>query len=224
MESTTLNDTTTNEQSPNDLVFKHKTIKDGITEIERFIKFLNNRFNLKIQDDLIVLISETRHNTLGIFNQNWKEQKEDNKINSITISSQILKGLKPYETIAHELAHYLDIAIDKSNFPRGNYHTQKFKVRAEQLLLKVIKGTYGYNITEETNEFNEMLKEFKPDENAFKVFQEPKGIKGKPSQTRNLKFICDCGFIMRSAKNKDKPIIAICGYCKGMFKEVLKNE
>jgi len=207
-----------------DLVFKHKSITDGVKEVERFIQYLNNRFNLKLQDDLIVLISETRRQTLGSFNQAWKEQdNEQNKINSITISSQILKDKKPYETIAHELAHYLDIAIDKSKFPRGNYHTNKFKVRAEQLLLKVVKGSYGYNQTSETDAFNLMLKDFGTDENAFKVFQEPKGIGLKPkAEIRNLLFMCSCGVKIRTARNKDKPFKAICGYCNSEFKEVLK--
>ena len=204
------------------LVFKHKSIIPSIKEIERCIKFLNNKFNLGVRDDLIVLIEQTSPNTKGFFKyvgcaKIWKEDKEP--FNSITISSHFLKQ-NPYETIAHELSHYLDLLLNDSK-SKSNYHTLKFKAQAERLFLRVKKmGYLGYAYTEETEEFKEMLLEFKPDENAFKMFQEKSKTKAKPS--RLLLFECGCGFKIRCAKNELKPLKATCSYCQTEFKEVEK--
>ena len=40
--------------------------------------------------------------------------------------------------------------------------------------------------------------------------------------SRLLKFICGCGCIIRTAKNKNKPLNAVCLYCNTTFKEVVE--
>jgi predicted SprT family Zn-dependent metalloprotease len=199
-------------------VVQTTSIKPSINECERFIKFLNVRFNLGIQDNLIINIHQTTPSRKGYYmpslHSNHYENEQNNKaLNFICISSIYLKET-PYETIAHELAHYLHDFID--NKPcKNNYHNKHFKKRAEQLLLKVSKGKHGFDNTEQTDAFIELLQDFKPDDNAFKIFQHANEIKKQKS--RNLLYMCSCGVKIRTAKNENKPLNAICQWCDSKF-------
>ena len=218
------------------------SIKPSIAESERFIQFLNERFNLNLRNDLIVLIHETKPNTRGFFRsvncaKIWKEPSEsksetsfkqqeshEKPLNSITLSSHELKQ-EPYMVLAHELAHYINFINNINDTSKnGVYHNKEFKKQAEKLLLLIAERDKlrGYAYTTATKEFNEMLQEeFKPSETAFKIFQEIDETRGK-EKTRLLKFVCGCGCIIRCAKNQDKPLKAICQYCDYEFKEVLR--
>jgi len=237
------------EQEPS-LSFKQQepttqpSIKPSVEECERFIQFLNKRFSLGLREDLIVLISESDSpNTKGHFRpskspKSWRVQEQgkgdlafkqqneeptaqkDKPIHSIVLTAHSLKDT-PYETLAHETAHYIN-EIKGEVSPKAytnNYHSKEFKKRAEEMGLIVEKvANYGYAFTRESPEFREMLKEFKPNEQAFKIFQALAENKGKGKKGRLLKFVCSCGCIVRSAKNEEKPLRAICGYCDTPFK------
>jgi hypothetical protein len=99
------------------------SIKPSIEESERFIQFLNHKFNLGLRNDLIILIHETRNNTRGFFRsvkcpKIWKEpsktnilfkqedKQEPKQLNSIVLSafssisprtSPLLKFLKRHK-------------------------------------------------------------------------------------------------------------------------------
>jgi predicted SprT family Zn-dependent metalloprotease len=206
------------------------SIKPSIEETERFILYLNNKFTLNIKDNLIITIQETSKNAKGYFMplespkhyEKGTETAQDNEITTITgkttalnlicISSLYLKE-KPYITIAHELAHYINHINNKK--AKNNYHHKEFKKVAELLLLKVSKGKHGFNQTDETEEFNKMLIDFKINPNAFLIFQNSQDKAKKGS--RNLLFICNCNTKIRTALNEDKPLKAICGYCNSPF-------
>lgn len=212
------------------------TIKPAIAESERFIQFLNKRFALELPNDIILTIEETRPNVKGFYRsikcqKIWKAEtdntpfkQQDNKaraINSIVLSSHFLKD-NPHETIAHEVAHfYNDMKGIKDTSKNGIYHNKKFKATAEKLLLKVDKDNKrGYAYTSPTDEFNNMLQnEFKPSKDAFKIFQEI-GLTSGKKPSRLLLFMCSCGCKIRTARNEDKPLIAVCQYCNTEFKEV----
>jgi len=216
------------------------SIKPSIEETERFIFYLNKRFSLGIKDDLIVNIQETSKNAKGYFMpiQNAKhyetlkidaqkrtetpynseidtQPSKTTPLNLIVISSLYLNDSieNIMEVIAHELSHYIN-SINGHN-SKGNYHTKEFKLIAERLLLKVEKGKYGYNLTTPTEEFKLMIEEYKPNKDAYKVFQNIKDAKRQKS--RQLKYICGCGCIIRTAKNENKPLQANCLYCNTNF-------
>jgi hypothetical protein len=214
------------------------SIKPSIAESERFIKFLNHRFNLELRNDLIILIHETSQNTRGYFksvmcekiwkadslnNLPFKQQQatEQKPLNSIVLSSHTLKDM-PYMVLAHELAHYINFIKGIKDCSGNQYHNKHFKAQAEKLLLKVERDKRkGYAYTETTPEFLKMLEDFKPDTTAFKVFQETTEPKTKP-KSRLLLFMCDCGFKIRCAKNENKPLNAVCQYCNSPFMVVEK--
>jgi hypothetical protein len=234
------------------------SILHSITAIETFISYMNKRFNLPEHNNLIVLIQRTELNVKGYFSPNsWGVFKHNNpeqeclnldiekNIHEISLSS-INLIFEPYETIAHEYAHFLNTHLDKYEGNTRNYHTLDFKKRAEQLLLRVEKGIYGFNQTYETEPFKNMVKDFLneyPEFNdAFKIFQPTDsriiGIdgNGKPrdkdgniikptpkSPSRLILYTCSCGVKIRTARNKDKPLKAVCGYCNTEFKEVIKD-
>ena len=221
------------------------SISPSIAEIERFISYLSDKLNLKPFNNLIVLIQKTEPQVKGYYNpSSWKHQEreqEPTNINEITLSSINLL-FEPYETIAHEFAHFLNTHLDGYKGNSRNYHTLEFRERAEQLLLKVEKGNYGFNRTFETAEFKQMLLDFKPSPKAFKIFQpndsrivgidgdgNPIDINGdivkrKPKgNSRLLLFSCGCGCKVRTARNENKPLMAVCEYCDTEFKEVVKE-
>lgn len=210
------------------------SIKPSIAESERFIQFLNKRFSLGLRNDLIVLIHETSPNIKGYFrstscskiwNLSFKQQNENEPksqpLNSIVLSSHELKDT-PYQTLAHELAHYTNFINGVKDCSSNQYHNKQFKKQAEKMLLIVEKDkTRGYAYTTESDEFKNMLNnEFKPSQDAFKIFQDTNEPKEK-KKSRLLLFSCGCGCKIRTARNEDKPLKAICSYCNTEFKEVL---
>lgn len=180
------------------------SIQPSITEIERFICYLNKRFNLELPDNLIINIQDTRKTIKGFFmcKEHLKHYENTKQpLNYICISSVNLKN-KPYETIAHETAHFYNYIKGIKDCTKNQYHNKKFKVIAEKLLLSVERGTRGYAYTDVTEGFIKMLKDFKTDRNAFKIFQ--RTIDKDKVQNRNILYICSCGIKIRTARNENK--------------------
>ena len=86
------------------------------------------------------------------------------------------------------------------------------------LLLSVSKSKKGFNVTKETEEFNKMLLEFKPQKEVFNIFQNMS--KGKPKGSRLRLYMCGCGIKLRVAKDDLK---ALCLDCNTEFKKVKKE-
>lgn len=193
------------------------SIKPSIEESERFILFLNKRFNLNLPDNLIVNIQETRKNTKGFFMPKEHSKGFENttqSLNTICISSNYLKDT-PYETLTHETAHFYNHINGIKDCTKNQYHNKHFKEMAEKLLLDVERDkNRGYAYTSKSKEFEKMLKEFKPNKKAFHIFQKVKK-KGK-SPNRNILYMCDCGVKVRTAF---KPFKAVCQHCNSEFKQ-----
>ena len=194
---------------------KDLSIIPSIKECERFIQFLNTKFELNLRKDLIILIHETSPRIKGYFRsvkcgKIWI--KDEQKINSIVLSSHTLNST-PYETLAHELAHYINFSKGIKDCSNSQYHNKQFKAQAERLLLSVEKiNYYGFALTTETDEFKKMLEEFKPNEDAFKIFQDTDTNKKKVG-SRLIKYVCGCGEIIRG--NQDTK--ATCRKCETEF-------
>ena len=207
------------------------SIKPSIEESERFIQFLNDKFNLNLNlNDLIVMIHETKANTRGYFKPCcWKDSESNKDItfkqqqkSNLTLSSYELKK-EPYMVLTHELAHFINFKNGIQDTTKNGYHNKHFKAQAEQLLLTIAErdARKGYTFTTESNEFKEMLlTEFKPSKTAFKIFQEPT-IKTRKQKSRMLLYVCNCNSKIRTARNINKPLKAVCEYCESEFKEVI---
>ena len=199
----------------------NNSITPSIKEIERFILFLNNKFNLDLPNNIIINIEKTSPRYKGFFRPSLNPEhykKEEEILNQIVLSSHYL-NLNPYETIAHEVAHFINYSKGIKDCSNSQYHNKKFKIQAEKLLLIVEKTKKGYNHTKESPAFLKMLEEFKPSPNAFNVFQSIND-KQKKKANRNLLYICDCGVKIRTAKNESKPLNSMCLYCNSFFKLV----
>lgn len=187
-------------------------------ETERFINFLDTRFNLNLKNNFVITINKAGKNTLGYFMP--KENKEhfsncSQELNNINLNTFYLKNHNVYEIITHEITHlknYID-GIKDGNYKSG-YHNKHFKILAEKLLLKVERTEKGFNQTSETEEFNKMLIEFKPNKDAFNIFQNMK--ESDRQTTRNKLFMCSCGFKIRCGRTDLK---ALCLNCNTEFKE-----
>ena len=191
----------------------------AIKEGERFINFLNNKFKLGLPQNFIISFNKQKKNKLGDFTPKENPThfiRDKEKLHTITINTLHLKG-NPYETLAHELAHFVNEHKGVKDCTSNQYHNKKFKVVAEKLLLKVEKlDKKGYSKTSPTEEFKKMLKEFKQDTQAFKIFQETEE-NAKKQTTRNYLFTCEneC-FKVRCG---DRAFNGICS-CGKDFKEV----
>jgi len=194
------------------------SIQPSITELERLLIFLNKRFNLKLPDDIVVNIQQTSKNTLGFFRPKAHKEHFENinkPLHTIVVSSQHLKET-PYETFVHETGHFYNEVNKIKDVSGFQYHNKHFKEIAEKLLLKVERGKRGFAYTSGTPEFQKMINDFKPDKNAFRLFQKEKP-KQEKSPNRNLLFMCGCGTKVRTARNIEHPFQATCKYCEQEF-------
>jgi len=194
------------------------SISPSIAEIERFILFLNKRFGLGLPNNISISIEKTSPTYKGFFRPHLNPEhitNEQTALNQIVLSSYHLKN-SPYETIAHETAHFINYFQGVKDCSNSQYHNKHFKTTAEKLLLLVEKTKKGYSLTKDSPAFIEMLKEFSPSPTAFKIFQNIRESKIK-KPNRNLLYICSCGVKIRTARNENKPLKAICSYCNTEF-------
>jgi len=198
----------------------HNSLIPILKEIERFNNFMNNRFNLNLQDNLIQTASKTHKNTLGYFMPknspnhfiNTTQKLHNINLNTLHLKRDVILTLT---TQAHEIAHLKNSTENIKDCSSNQYHNKHFKAQAEKLLLKVERTKHGYSHTTPTKEFIKMIEEeFKPNKEVFNIEQaQAKKIK-KPNKMK--KFTCDCGYIIRCAKSDLK---ATCFYCNTEFKE-----
>ena len=220
------------QEYPNEEVIVQTTsIKPSIEEGERFIKFLDDKFNLKLPNTLIFTIEQKSEKLKGYFMPSlnpsaYTIEQSKTALNTITLNTLYLKDfeLSPYQTITHEIAHFLNNIEGIKDCSSNQYHNKKFKNRAEKLLLIVEKTeSKGYSYTKLSPELEKaIVDDFKPSPNAFNIFQHI--TKKKKSKSRNLLFICGCGVKIRTAKNEDNPLNATCNYCDSLFIEQFKDD
>lgn len=197
----------------------HNSIIPAIREGERFIKFLNNELDLGISEDLILTISKSKKSNLGHYASiktavHFVADKKD--IPNINLNSLYLVEGNPYQTLTHEVAHHLNDLRGFVDCSSNQYHNKHFKAKAEELKLKTTYNKKrGYAFTEETEEFKQMLKRFKPLNSVWEVFQVDKTQDKKKPQLNAL-WICSCGVKIRSARDLN----VYCNDCETDFARV----
>ena len=188
----------------------------AIQESEKFIKFLDKRFNLELPNNHIVVINKDSKNALGSFASKETKQHFINtvsELNTITLNTLHLKECNPYEVLAHELAHYINHIKGINDCLSNQYHNKHFKKEAESLLLTTEKTKKGY-MTKENEIFNKMVdEEFKANKSVFNVFQSQR--KGKKAGSRLRLYTCGCGVKVRVASDE---FLALCLKCNTEFK------
>jgi len=191
----------------------------ALDESERFIKFMIKRFKLELPNDYIITINKASKSTIGYFMP--KEHQEHfinttQNLNNINLNTYYLKTNSPYECLTHELAHFINNTLKIKDYSSNQYHNKEFKKQAEKLLLNVERTKKGYSETSETEQFKEMLKEFKPNKEVFNICQ---NIPDKKKVGSRLKlYVCSCGIKVRVASEEFK---GLCLLCNEEFK---KNE
>ncbi len=191
----------------------------ALDECERFIKFLIGRFKLAIPNDYVITINKANKNTIGYFKSkdcedNFINTEQD--LNNINLNTLLIKKCSPYECLTHELAHFINYSNGITDCSSNKYHNKHFKVVAEMLGLEVKKGKRGFAETSESEEFNKMLLEFKPDKKVFDICQNTKAKKKAGSRLKL--WMCSCGVRVRCAIDLN----ATCNDCGGDFEEVEK--
>ncbi len=197
---------------------KTNSFRHAIEESERFIDFLNKKFNLNLPNNYLITISKGSKKESGFFMSLEHSEHYTNKtkdLNNINLNTYYLKTSNPYEVLTHEIAHFVNYIKKIKDCSSNQYHNKHFKKQAEEFLLKVERGKRGYSITSETEEFKEMLKEFKPNKDAFSIFQNIK--KSEKVGSRLKLYMCDCGVKIRCAIELN----ARCLNCEGDFKLIV---
>jgi len=185
-----------------------------LTECERFVVFLNNRFGLALPSNYVITINKASKSAIGYFmskehSEHYINSTQD--LNNINLNTLYLKESNPYEVLAHEVAHFLNSIKGIKDCSSNQYHNKHFKQQAELLLLSVKRTNKGYSQTEPTEEFNKMLIDFKPNKEVFNIIQNQKE-KNKVG-SRLKKWVCSCGVIVRCATE----LKATCNECNGEF-------
>ena len=186
----------------------------ALRESERFIKYIAHKFNIAINNDLVVTINKAKRTTRGHFQPVKSKECFINckgELNSINLNTLHLKDNNVYETLAHELAHYYNQSKNIKDVSSNQYHNKHFKVVAERFLLKVERTNKGYSYTTETTDFNKMVEEFKPNKEVFNIFQKEKEQVKKGSKMKL--WVCSCDIKVRCAVE----LKAICLICKEQF-------
>ena len=186
-----------------------------LSECERFVEFLDKRFNLNLPP-YVITINKAKKSAIGHFMGDKHKDKfinEKSDLNNINLNTLYLKTSSPFECLTHEVAHFINYSKNIKDCSSNQYHNKYFKQEAEGLLLKVERTKKGYSNTSETEEFKEMLKEFKPLD-VFNIIQEV-GNKVKVGSRLKL-WLCSCGVKVRCAVDLN----AKCLNCDGVFKNV----
>lgn len=192
----------------------------ALKEAERFISFLDKRFKLNLPNNYLITINKATKNTLGFFMSAEHKNKfvNSNKdLNNINLNTFYLKSNNPYEILTHELSHYVNFINKIKDCSSNQYHNKHFKTQAEKFKLKVEKNKRGYAKTSTTEEFNLMLKEFKPNKESFNIIQNHEDKKKVGSRLRL--YICDCKVKVRVGSDDFK---ALCLDCNTEFKKIEK--
>jgi|TARA_R100000789_G_scaffold75754_1_gene71328 hypothetical protein len=218
--------TTTKQQTTEEKKFEdnktsclnNNSLIPSLKECERFILFLNKKFKLNLPDDYLITINKTKKSTIGFFMPKQHEEHFTNTtqdLNNINLNTYYLKEFSPYEVLTHEIAHFLNNIKKIRDCSSNQYHNKHFKTQAEKLLLKVERTTNkGYSQTSETEDFKKMLKEFKPKDKVFNIFQNQKDKKKVGSRLKL--YICECGVRVRVAGDDFK---GLCLICRTKFKK-----
>lgn len=193
----------------NETQTQNKSIVKIGEELENFYNFLNEKFKLQLPKNLVITIQQAgRKNAKGWFHLNIWETDNKEEIHEINICAETLLD-KPLETLTHEIAHFCEYK-ETGKIGKNNYHNKTFKKYAELLNLKVTKGKYGWCITESTDAFNQMVREFKPKKEVFTLLRKTEGKTKQP--TKMKKYICDCTTIRCATE-----LNATCKNCKMDF-------
>lgn len=204
--------TQTTKQGKETYGLNHNSLIPAITESERFLKFLNERFRLNLPNNYLITINKTSKNTIGFFmpkenQEHFENHKQD--LNNINLNTFYLKTNNPYEVLAHETAHFINSTKKIKDCSSNQYHNKHFKEQAEFLLLSVKRNNKGYALTNETKEFKDMIEqEFKPNKEVFNIFQNQKE-RGKVGSRLKL-YVCLCGVKVRVAREDFRARCLIC--------------
>jgi len=195
----------------------------ALKECERFLIFLNNKFSLNLTDNYVITINKANKKASGFFmGDNHPEHftNTTQDLNNINLNTYYLKKSSPYEVLTHETAHFLNHILKIKDCSANQYHNKHFKKQAERLLLLVERTKKGYSHTTETEEFKEMLEEFKPNKEVFNIFQNIQ--ESKKVGSRLKLFMCSCGIKVRCAVDLN----AICQDCNTQFikEEIEEND
>ena len=188
----------------------------ALQECERFILFLDKKFNLELKQNYVITINKASKGVIGYFMPDKHSDKFINStqdLNNINLNTLFLKTNSPYECLAHELAHFINYLKDVKDCSSNQYHNKHFKKVAEGLLLSVEKGKRGYAYTKETESFKLMMEEFKPNKEVFNIFQSNKDKKKVGSRLKL--YMCSCGVKVRCAVE----LKAKCLLCEGEFEK-----
>ena len=192
----------------------------ALKECEKFIFFCDDYFKLNLKKDYVITINKASKKALAHFMpkehiEHFTNTTQD--LNNINLNTYYIKDNCPYIRLLHELSHFVNYSNKIKDCSSNQYHNKKFKIQAEKFLLKVSRtDKNGYSYTEGTEEFDKMLKIFKPNKEVFNIFQNKKDNK-KTKSRQMIKYSCDCA-IIRTAEKDLKYKCLKCG-C-----EVVKDE
>lgn len=199
----------------------NKSLIPALNESEKFIKFLNEKFNLNLPNDFLINIQKAGKGKIGFFTpcNHADAFKTDDKgikpLHSITLNTLFIKTANPYEVLTHELAHFINETKGIKDCSTNQYHNKHFKAVAEMLFLKVEKTKKGFSQTSETDEFNNMLKDFGTEKDVFNIFQQHEE-KGKAG-TRL--YLWECAEKCFKIRCGNQELNASCDNCKTQFQK-----
>lgn len=195
-----------------------ESIAPAIKELERFFNFFNRKlYDNKLPTPIITIQSTGRKNALGWFWADaWKRKKGD--VPEINITAEHLnRGVSDVlETLLHEMVHLDNWHQKIPDCSAAQYHNAAFKRGCEKIELICERGKHGWNLTSLSGSLSNLIKQGKPNAEAFAIFRRAELGARKGVGSRLKKWSCGCTNIRVAVSD----FSATCNNCGNEFEEM----
>lgn len=203
-----------------------KNLSNTINELHRLYKYINdNQFAGKLPEVIITIQSKGKTNAFGWFSVGKVWEHGEERKHEINISAEsINRGyFEVARTLWHEMIHLYCAENDIKDVSRGNtYHNKRFKQASEQHGFyypeDAYSDKYGWSFSKLTNESIQFLERHTIDGDIFAINRLNTATNNageKKKKSNSIKWVCECGNIVRSTK---EDLRIICADCETMFK------
>jgi len=200
-------------------------LQPAIAELHKAFNLFNEHFyNGALPQVIIAVQAKGKTSAYGWFTPGKVWETKDDEKHEITITAEFLN--RDYEeimrTLHHEMIHLYCHTNDIQDTSRGGtYHNKKFKQESEDRGFYYEDDApdkkYGWSFSKLTPETIDFINSWDIDKEAFTLARKDMTAEKKAKKKSNIvKWVCECGTIIRSSKPE---INVICGDCEQRFQK-----
>ena len=204
-----------------------KNLSNSIKELHRLYNYINdNKFGGRLPEVIITIQSKGKSSAYGWFSVGKVWEHGEERKHEINISAEsINRGyLEVARTLWHEMIHLYCCENDIKDCSRGGtYHNKRFKQVSEQYGFyypeDAYSDKYGWSFSKLTDESIQFLNKHNIDDDIFAINRVDLSSNNngeEKKKSNSIKWVCECGNIIRSTK---EDLRIICADCETMFEQ-----